>query len=119
MTYTSRTRGLKPSSKTVDGWGLLPRNKPPGKPRVPQGPPQHPRFLAPIVPTPGKVKEPLERLPSGRAEQRHGGHWGWSFSTHEGELRTVGMCFGQARVGRAPLGGGCSKEPRLMGSWGR
>lgn len=119
MTYTSRTRGLKPSSKTVDGWGLLPRNKPPGKPRVPPGPLQHPRFLAPIVPTPGKVKEPLERLPSGRAEQRHGGHWGWSFSTHEGELRTVGMCFGQARVGRAPLGGGCSKEPRLMGSWGR
>ena len=28
------------------------------------------------------------------------------------------MCFGQAMVGWARVGGGCSREPRLMGSWG-
>lgn len=93
-----------------------PETSPLEGPGCPQAHCSAPDSLPPPSP-PEKVKELLERLPSGRAEQRHGGHQGWSFSSHEGELRTVGMCFGQARVGRALVGGGCSKKPRLMGSW--
>lgn len=106
-TQLKDSRQLGPPTQKQAPW------KAPGAPR----PTAAPQIPCPHPPTPGKVKGPLERLPSGRAEQRHGGHRGWSFSSHEGELRTVGMCFGQARVGRAPVGGGCSKEPRLMGSW--
>lgn len=114
VTYTSRTRGWKPSSKTVDGWGSRPETSPLEGFRCPQAH-RSTRFLAPSIPTP-KGQLPLDRLPSGRAEQRHGGHWGWSFSTHEGEIpENCGNVLRAGQNGPAPLGGAA---PRSPGSWG-